>query len=121
MKNSETASQCNVKKERLACAISRVLTEERVPAERNGYRYLAYAIESAYMNREMAGAVFKELYPAVARAFSTSPQAVERAMRTAIARAREIRDDAEIRKRTNSEFIFQAVEQVKICLDKKEL
>ena len=117
MRNSKTISPRKVSKTKLESVISSVLTEEGVPAERKGYHYLAYAIELAYRDTEMAGAVSKELYPAVAEAFSTSPAAVERSMRTAIAcgRARRGKEGS----KTNSAFIFRAVEQVKIRLDQR--
>ena len=126
MRNSRTVSQRDIKSDRLASAISLVLTRECIPAERKGYHYLAYAIEEAYMDREMAGAVSKGLYPAVAKAFSTSPEAVERAIRTAVARGSEIKKAAKEEsgeeitgRKTNSEFIFQAAEQVKMLLDNR--
>ena len=118
MKNSKTVSLPEVKKERLDSVISFVLTEERIPAERKGYHYLACAIEEVYADREMAGAVSKSLYPAVARAFSTSPEAVERSIRAAIACAQTAKDGG--RRKTNSEFIFQAAEQVKMLIDRGE-
>ena len=113
MKNSRTGSQHNVSSTRLASVISSVLTEEGIPPERKGYHYLAYAIELAYLDREMAGSFSKGLYPAVSEMFSTSPAAVERSIRTAIEGRR--RDG----RKSNSAFIFHAVEQVKIRLDKR--
>ena len=111
MKNSKTGSQHDVSSTRLASVISSVLAEEGIPPERKGYHYLAYAIELAYLDREMAGSVSKGLYPAVAETFSTSPAAVERSMRTAIEGGNK---DG---RKSNSAFIFHAVEQVKIRLD----
>ncbi len=97
----------------LEAVISSVLTEEGIQPEKKGYHYLAYAIELAYRDRDMAGSVSKGIYPAVAEAFLTSPAAVERSMRTAID------GGCEDGRKSNSVFIFHAVEQVKIRLDKR--
>ncbi|MBR6444089.1 MAG: sporulation initiation factor Spo0A C-terminal domain-containing protein [Firmicutes bacterium] len=117
MRNSKTVSPRKVGRTRLASAISYVLNEEGIPPERKGYHYLACAIELAYRDREMAGLVCKGLYPAVAKVFSSSPAAVERSIRTAIACGRAAREKEGVK--TNASFIFRAVEKVKIRLDKR--
>ena len=126
MRNSETRSQYKFGESKLASAISSVLTKAGIPPERKGYAYLAWAIRLVCEDIELTGAVSKGLYPAVAEKFGTSPGAVERAMRTAIAcsfekRAKEepVRERGEDRK-TNSAFIFEATEQVKMLLDKTD-
>ena len=116
MRNSETRSQYR----RLESAIASYLADEGIPAERKGYAYLACAIRFAYEDRELTGALSKELYPAVAERFAVSPGAVERSIRTAIAcaRGKKEKEIADACRKTNSSFIFEAAERVKMMLDK---
>ena len=100
----------------LTSAIAAYLTCEGVPPNRKGYVYLAYAIEIVYKDRELTGALSKAVYPAVAGRFATSPAAVERAIRTALACAgkRENKStDTDAGSRTNSAFIFGAAEHIR--------
>ena len=95
----------------LTAAISSYLIKEGVPAYRKGYAYLICAIRLAYKDSRLTGAVSKAIYPAVAEEFATSPAAVERAVRTAIACACESGGGE---KKTNSQFIFRAAEQLRV-------
>lgn len=55
-----------------------------IPAHIRGYHFLREAVRMVYNNSELIGRITKELYPGIARRFSTSPSKVERAMRHAI-------------------------------------
>ena len=68
----------------LESEIADILRELGVPAHVKGYHYLRRAIELASDDADILGAMTKELYPAVAGAFSVTPQRVERDMRRAI-------------------------------------
>ncbi|MFW5992005.1 MAG: sporulation transcription factor Spo0A [Halanaerobiaceae bacterium] len=64
--------------------ITEVMHHLGVPAHIKGYIYLRKAIELVIKEIEYLGAVTKELYPAVAEKFNTTPSRVERAIRHAI-------------------------------------
>ena len=55
-----------------------------IPAHIKGYQFLREAIKLVMDNPSMIGGITKELYPAIARRFSTSSSKVERAIRHAI-------------------------------------
>lgn len=55
-----------------------------IPANIKGYHYLREAILMGLHDRSLMGRITKELYPGVARRFSTTASKVERAMRHAI-------------------------------------
>ena len=55
-----------------------------MPAHIKGYLYLREAIRIVIDDMDYLGAVTKELYPAVATKFNTTPSRVERAIRHAI-------------------------------------
>ena len=104
-------------------AIAACLAEDGIPAERKGYAYLACAIKLVCEDSRLSGAVSKELYPDVAERFDTSPGAVERAIRTAIAcigrRRKQMPAEPEKgdSRKTNSAFIFETAEKVKMILE----
>lgn len=97
-----------------------------MPAHIKGYHHLREAILLTMENKEYLNHITKELYPAVARTFSTTPSKVERAIRHAIdvtwARGRldEINRifGAEIYtnniKPTNSEFIALIADKLSV-------
>lgn len=64
--------------------ITEVMHHLGVPAHIKGYIYLREAIELVIKEIDYLGAVTKELYPAVAEKFNTTPSRVERAIRHAI-------------------------------------
>lgn len=64
--------------------ITKVIQEIGVPAHIKGYLYLREAITIVIDDMDYLGAVTKELYPAVANKFDTTPSRVERAIRHAI-------------------------------------
>lgn len=55
-----------------------------IPAHIKGYHYLREAIRMVYYNPEIINKITKELYPGIAKRFSTSSSKVERAIRHAI-------------------------------------
>lgn len=55
-----------------------------IPAHIKGYQYLREAVHMVIDNHDVINRITKELYPGIARKFSTSASKVERAMRHAI-------------------------------------
>ena len=55
-----------------------------IPAHIKGYQYLREAVRLVSEEHDIINRITKELYPAIARRFDTSPSKVERAMRHAI-------------------------------------
>lgn len=72
--------------------IFHVLDDMGVPQNLKGYNYLAYAISLVYPDIEHIPSITKELYPEVAKAFSTTASRAERAIRHAIDRTIEASD-----------------------------
>jgi len=68
----------------LEARITNIIHEIGVPAHIKGYLYLREAIAMVIEDMELLGAVTKELYPNIAKKFSTTPSRVERAIRHAI-------------------------------------
>ncbi len=68
----------------LETKITKIIQEIGVPAHIKGYLYLREAIRIVIDDMDYLGAVTKELYPAVATKFNTTPSRVERAIRHAI-------------------------------------
>lgn len=108
--------------------ITSIIQAVGVPANIKGYRYLRYAIATVVANVEIMEAVTKELYPAVAEQFKTTPTRVERAIRHAIevawnrgnteamARYFGYTVDSSRGKPTNSEFIALVADKVRMKL-----
>lgn len=74
----------NNKEKDLEARITKIIQEIGVPAHIKGYLYLREAITIVIEDMDYLGAVTKELYPAVANKFDTTPSRVERAIRHAI-------------------------------------
>ncbi|MFS8639617.1 MAG: sporulation transcription factor Spo0A [Symbiobacteriaceae bacterium] len=68
----------------LEIEITNLLHEIGIPAHIKGYLYLREAIIRVVDRVELLGAVTKELYPAIAEKYDTTPSRVERAIRHAI-------------------------------------
>lgn len=106
--------------------ITEMIHEIGVPAHIKGYQYLRTAIEMAVHDMEILNSITKQLYPAIAKQYGTTPSRVERAIRHAIEVAwkRGKTDtmyelfgytiDTGSKKPTNSEFIALIAD--KICL-----
>lgn len=84
-KNKEIVYNEKIKAEvSLEAKITEILHEIGVPAHIKGYQYLRTAIIDVVNNIELLGAITKELYPNIAKQYSTTPSRVERAIRHAI-------------------------------------
>lgn len=70
--------------ESLELRVSQALHKMGVPANIKGYRYLITAIELCISDMDMLGSVTKQLYPAIAKRYDTTPSRVERAIRHSI-------------------------------------
>ena len=64
--------------------ISNLFLAMGIPAHIKGYQYLREGIKLVIAQPAMIGGITKELYPAIARRFTTTPSKVERAIRHAI-------------------------------------
>ncbi len=64
--------------------LSNIFLSIGIPAHIKGYQFLREAVKLVVNDHNMIGAITKELYPAIAHAFATSPSKVERAIRHAI-------------------------------------
>ncbi len=108
--------------------VTNVIHEIGVPAHIKGYQYLREAIIIAVGDMEVINAITKVLYPQVAKAFSTTPSRVERAIRHAIEVAWD-RGDLDTLQRffgytvsntkgkpTNSEFIALIADRLQLQL-----
>ncbi len=106
--------------------VTDVIHEIGIPAHIKGYQYLRHAIMMAVDNMDVINSITKELYPTVAKDFSTTPSRVERAIRHAIEVAWD-RGDTEVLnsffgytianskgKPTNSEFIAMIADKLRL-------
>ncbi|MFO7245851.1 MAG: sporulation transcription factor Spo0A [Thermaerobacter sp.] len=106
--------------------VTALLHEIGIPAHIKGYQYLRESIMMVIRDVDLLGAVTKELYPAVARRFDTTPSRVERAIRHAIEVAWNRANvdvvhrvfghtiSAQRGKPTNSEFIAMVADRVRM-------
>lgn len=68
----------------LQISITKTLHELGVPSHIKGYQYIREGISLVYQNPEIVGGITKELYPEIAKKYSTTVSRVERAIRHAI-------------------------------------
>jgi len=97
--------------------ISHIFITVGIPAHIKGYKFLREAIKLAVDNPSIINSITKQLYPSIAKQFSTTPSKVERAIRHAIevgwnrGRADRVNDIFGVKafdrkdKPTNGEFI----------------
>ena len=110
----------------LEITITEILHQIGVPAHIKGYHYLRDSIMLSVTRPEIINAVTKELYPTVAKKYSTTPSRVERAIRHAIEVAWD-RGDVDVLnsyfgytihtgrgKPTNSEFIAMISDRLRL-------
>lgn len=64
--------------------ITKLIHTLGMPSHVLGYEYTREAILLALGNKEMLRSITKELYPAIAQTFNTTPSRVERAIRHAV-------------------------------------
>ena len=74
----------NNRERELENKITKIIQEIGIPAHIKGYLYIREAINMVIDDMDYLGAVTKELYPAVAERYNTTPSRVERAIRHAI-------------------------------------
>lgn len=110
----------------LEVEVTKVIHEIGVPAHVKGYQYLREAIMMVVEEINYLGAVTKELYPAIAQKYDTTPSRVERAIRHAIELAWDRGDIEKINKffgytingekgkPTNSEFIAIIADRLRL-------
>lgn len=107
-------------------AVTNIIHEMGVPAHIKGYHYLRDAILMVIEDINLLGAVTKELYPAIAHQYQTTPSRVERAIRHAIELSWDRGNidmmtklfgytiNLERGKPTNSEFIAMVADKLRI-------
>ena len=85
-KSTSNAAQqiINDRENYLTRRIHQIFTSIGIPLRIKGYQYLCEAIKVAVSRPDVINAMTKELYPAVAKTFQTTPSKVERAIRHAI-------------------------------------
>lgn len=118
---------------RMDTMVTSIIHEIGVPAHIKGYQYLREAIMIAVDDMDVINAITKVLYPQVAKAFSTTPSRVERAIRHAIEVAWD-RGDLETLQKffgytvsntkgkpTNSEFIALIADKLQLQLKDMEI
>ena len=128
-KNPNSARQQSLNVETM---VTSIIHEIGVPAHIKGYQYLREAIMIAVDDMEVINAITKVLYPQVAKAFSTTPSRVERAIRHAIEVAWD-RGDLETLQKffgytvsntkgkpTNSEFIALIADKLQLEIKNKD-
>lgn len=108
--------------------VTNVLHEIGIPAHIKGYLYLREAICLVVQRLELLGGITKELYPAIAKKYNTTPSRVERAIRHAIEVAWSRGNveaihvlfghtvNSERGKPTNSEFIAMVADKLRMEL-----
>ncbi len=134
LKGEETGRKQQIRRAEvnIEAMVTSVIHEIGVPAHIKGYQYLREAIKIAVNDMEVINAITKVLYPQVAKAFSTTPSRVERAIRHAIEVAWD-RGDLETLQRffgytvsntkgkpTNSEFIALIADRLQLQLRELE-
>ncbi|MDR1100887.1 MAG: sporulation transcription factor Spo0A [Clostridiales bacterium] len=112
----------------LEVSVTNMIHEVGIPAHIKGYQYLRTAIMRVIEDNSLIESVTKQLYPTIARAYSTTPSRVERAIRHAIEVAWD-RGDVDVLNRffgytinnekgkpTNSEFIAMISDKLRLII-----
>ena len=112
----------------LELSVTEIIHQVGVPAHIKGYHYLREAIIMSVNDPDIINSVTKQLYPAVAKSFSTTSSRVERAIRHAIEVAWDRGDVDTLNKYfgytvhnskgkpTNSEFIAMISDRLRLQL-----
>lgn len=116
-----------IKVKNLDVEVTNLIHQMGVPAHIKGYQYLRNAIILVIEDVSLLGAITKELYPAIAAKYNTTPSRVERAIRHAIELAWE-RGNVDMMTRffgytisiergkpTNSEFIAMVSDRLRLA------
>lgn len=128
--NAQSGLQYDKSRRRaLEISVTNIIHMVGVPANIKGYQYLRDAIILAMTERDIIGAVTKQLYPRVASNYNTTASRVERAIRHAIEVAC-LRGNEEALyklfgytvnnnkgKPTNSEFIAMIADKLRLDMD----
>lgn len=80
----ELAPESKKDVENLEALVTNIIHEVGVPAHIKGYQYLREAIMMVVNDIDVINQITKQLYPEIARRYSTTPSRVERAIRHAI-------------------------------------
>ena len=83
-KDTKTNLGFNIDDKNLQVNVTHILHELGVPSHIKGYHYLREGIKLLYNNPELIGGITKELYPSIAKKFSSTDTRVERSIRHAI-------------------------------------
>lgn len=114
----------------LQVSITKTLHELGVPSHIKGYQYIREGITIVYERPEIVGGITKELYPEIAKKYSTTVSRVERAIRHAIEISwnrgnwQLMEDifghsvDIDKAKPTNSEFIVTVADKLRLEFNK---
>ncbi|NLC67439.1 MAG: sporulation transcription factor Spo0A [Clostridiaceae bacterium] len=125
--NTKTINFVGEKKD-LEVEVTNIMHEIGVPAHIKGYQYLRDAIMMVVKDLEIINSITKQLYPAIAKEYNTTPSRVERAIRHAIevawnrGRVEAINSifgytiNVGKGKPTNSEFIAMIADKLRIDL-----
>lgn len=116
----------------LESSVTDIILQIGVPAHIKGYHYVREAIILCVMNPDMINSVTKQLYPEIAKKYSTTSSRVERAIRHAIEIAWD-RGDIDVLnsyfgftinnnrgKPTNSEFIAMISDKLRLQFKRAE-
>lgn len=116
----------------LETRVTEIIHEIGVPAHIKGYKYLRDAVIRVVNSPDLVEAITKELYPQVAKEFSTTPSRVERAIRHAIEVAWDRGDLDTLQywfgytvsstkgKPTNSEFVSLISDKIRLEMKRGE-
>ncbi len=122
----DKSTSINLYYNNLQISITKMLHELGMPAHIKGYQYVREAIIMIYNRPELVGGITKELYPDLAKKYSTTVSRVERAIRHAIEVSwnrgnwdlmEEIFGhsvDIDKAKPTNSEFIITIADKLRL-------
>lgn len=106
--------------------VTNIIHKVGIPAHIKGYKYLRCAIKKTIIDEDIINSVTKELYPQVAKEYSTTPPRVERAIRHAIEVAWNRGEEETLNKifgytvssnkgkPTNSEFIAMIADKLRL-------
>ncbi|MCL2081059.1 MAG: sporulation transcription factor Spo0A [Oscillospiraceae bacterium] len=127
-RRSEPQMTASVTAADIETRVTKIIHEVGIPAHIKGYRYTREAIMTVIREPDIINCVTKQLYPAVAAVYNTTPSRVERAIRHAIEVAWDRGDVDTLNKifgytvsndkgkPTNSEFIAMIADRLSLQL-----
>ena len=129
---TDATTTSGISENKLMNDVTYILHEIGIPAHIKGYNYLRSAIIEMFFSDGMNGRITKELYPNIAKKYTSTSSRVERALRHAIEVAWsrgniDVIDsifgytvNAYKAKPTNSEFISMITDKLKLSYSSKE-